>query len=304
MVECPHHAINDEPVLQCAMVRKTTIAKPKKKGAAPKPIPRNALTIHLSASCTSTESQHVSNFNTLLHMQSIPSCTLEQAKVQIHSQNLLSLVVREINGCSKGNFLLLSVAWLTDMRVLLALASARRRGCYIQCVVQKENYLKYSASDCKKEVLDAYNTLGFNNYYKSLVPWFEKSPPLMLNALDNRGVPTKQKTLHGAALYPCSAVRVFGSTPNSLSNARALMHEKTAIVGRRDSNGEWHPTKVLTGSFNFTFNSSRNVETVVSISDSTGQLMPMLHRFGVLLYHSEPLNDFQNTQQTRGRGFT
>lgn len=141
------------------------------------------------------------------------------------------------------------VAWLTSKRILSALAKKR----FVSIVVQKEDFLRPDALS-GRELRAAYGR-------------FQNRTSRLGVGLDSLS------TMSDATV---EAVRCLGNHNSAKHPAHPRMHHKFAVFCRHviqeeDGSGwedaELIPTKVWTGSFNFTYNGTQSLENAVVLED-------------------------------------
>jgi hypothetical protein len=75
---------------------------------------------------------------------------------------LCALIAEHVTKYDSQAFIVGAVAWLSNSKILEALAAAKQRGCLVMLVIQKEDFLRpcCQSGDYKKWLRDAYARLG------------------------------------------------------------------------------------------------------------------------------------------------
>ncbi|HEX3357334.1 MAG TPA: phospholipase D-like domain-containing protein [Tepidisphaeraceae bacterium] len=194
-----------------------------------------------------------------------------------------------VNQIEKASAVFGCVAWLTNERILRALATRT-----VSVVVQKEDFLRpdqfapqVSAGSFYKRLRELYSQLQCG-----ITPW------------DMQGVPSAVCRELGYCMSmewtgtDYEPVRCLGARRRGKAQAEALMHHKFLVFCElKTGNDDFgqslenvpHPYSVWTGSFNLTHNATRSLENAVLIRDAK-IARAYLDEYLYLYQFSEPLD--------------
>jgi hypothetical protein len=194
---------------------------------------------------------------------------------------------RLIEMISRADAIFGCVAWLTNKRILEALATKRNQ---ISIVVQKEDFLRPDSGSRK------------NNWKSELHQMYRN-----LGETQRVSLPGIVSDLSFASDQACEAVRCVGNHNAEKSPACPRMHNKFLVFCTLEMIDEWeeaidetdetthyqyprhNPYAVWTGSFNLTLNATNSLENAVVIH-SAPIAQAYLDEWAQILALSEPLD--------------
>lgn len=199
---------------------------------------------------------------------------VHSGEVSVYFSNMEKNLVRLI---SKYRAAVGCVAWLTSEGVLKAMSDLER----VSIVIQKEDFMRPDSN--------SFSNAKIKELYESLPPG--------ARLLDDFGRLTSLLTQSGD--WECSSVRWAGYYNHDRKPYFPRMHHKFIVLGDmepgftspHDAEAESHlflPKAVWTGSFNFTFNSSRSLENAVVITNRD-VVMAYYEEWQRVLSISEPI---------------
>lgn len=244
------------------------------------------------------------------------------AECTVMFRDLENALINEINKCGPDDFLFVSVAWLTNVKLLDSLNAAKARNTLVLAVVQKEDFLRPDTQedDFKKRLHKQYSQLGSFNTSDSL--------ELMLSRFFELGVPNHTWGFDDETLqdgHDVAAVRCVGNHNQDKLPSFPRMHNKFVVFGKRAietkvllnvwknerletdlkkgrwelikadkrfqtySRNGWIAEKVWTGSFNFSTASVKSFENALLIKN-VDIATAYAKEFVLLFLLSEPLN--------------
>ena len=224
---------------------------------------------------SASASSHAYNWNCLTEIQQRTENQVAYAcKVELVMRDHEAVVCEHLDSLESNDYAVIAMAWLTETAMLDSLLKARKRGVFIQIVIQKERWLK-----TRPALLEKFKQLGKNTFLKTSMPFIGKDSVILGSTKRFRG---KTVTI--------DAVRVFGEGKDS--EMRPLMHHKMCVMGRmtRDAHGvgKMSPGRVVLGSFNWSRRSTRSLENFTIIHSNAIAGMAQQHLSSVLR-ESEPL---------------
>lgn len=224
---------------------------------------------------SASASSHAFNWNSLTEIQQRTKNQVAYAcKVELVMRDHEAVVCKHLDSLQDNDYAVIAMAWLTETAMLDSLLKARKRGVFIQIVIQKEKWLKTRLS-----LLDKYKQLGKNTFLKTAMPFIGQNSVILGSTKKFKG-----------ETVSIDAVRVFGEGKDS--ETRPLMHHKMCVLGRmtRDAHGIgiMRPGRVILGSFNWSMRSTRSLENFTIIHSKDIAAMAQQHLSSVLR-ESEPL---------------
>jgi hypothetical protein len=198
------------------------------------------------------------------------------SNVRVYFRNLEDTLVRYIS-CGRANLVVGCVAWLTNKRILSALAGVKRG---VSLVVQKEDFLRPdidSGKSWKASLREMYGRLPR--------PPLRYSFPNIVSSLSVCGDPSIEP------------VRCVGNHNRTRLPAFPRMHNKFLIFckvkdvrrGEDWTDKTVEPKCVWTGSFNLTENATRSLENAVVLTEKS-VVDAFFREWGQIMAISEPLD--------------
>jgi len=187
--------------------------------------------------------------------------------VSIYFNDIESVIVKEIKASS---LVVGCIAWFTNEVIINELAGLDR-GCSI--IVQKEDFLRPEAGTSKSNIREKYKTLKCG-----------------LTRFDMVGVAQGMSYCGDPTIDP---VRCVGFSRNAMK-FRPNMHHKFIVLCdvKNDTENDQLipvPKSVITGSYNFSVNSTRSRENIVHIKNDE-VANAYFDEWGLMLAISEPLD--------------
>lgn len=220
--------------------------------------------------------------------QSVPGLSLSEdhytleasSSVEVIFQNLGETLVHQIDMRMQGDLILAAVAWLTSVPILEALDRARARGCIVLVLVQKESWLRGGKTVFARNNRARYDRLGSYNTKKELEPILKR----FYSPGRNWGFGEKTAT----AGHDVGAVRCIADEVLSEKSARR-MHHKFVVFVQNCGDGLYVPSRVWTGSYNFSYAAEVSLENAVLIRNES-VAAAYVREFVMTFLHSEPLD--------------
>lgn len=236
----------------------------------------------------SGNSMHAFDWNSLTEVhQRTKNQIADRVKVELVLRGHEAVLCKHLDSLQSNDYIIVCMAWLTETAMLEALLRARKRGVFVQLIVQKEAWLRTN-----KTLLEKYKQLGKNTFLKSAMP-FVGDNSVILGSRRPRG-----------ETVTIDAVRVFGDGRDS--ELRPLLHHKMCVMGRITKNAHgsamMSPGRVISGSFNWTRRSLRSLENFTILHSPVLAAMAQQH-LSAVLRESEPLA-FKSTSKSMVNSFS
>lgn len=203
--------------------------------------------------------------------------------VEVHFDKIEDRIVE---GLSRATIAVGAVAWLTNPRILAALAKVER----VAIVVQKEDFLRRDAAvtdypQWRRNLHQLYRSLNGLSMIDmpESYPGLQEEHPWNDPVVDHWVFNQSGEFVNGG-----SPIRCIGYHSTSRS-AMPRMHHKFLVLGQRHEGFVMVPNETITGSFNMTFNATRSRENIL-VLQNLDIARAYLREWSQLWAASEPLD--------------
>jgi hypothetical protein len=172
------------------------------------------------------------------------SCIGDNKDIEVYFKNIENIICEKIK---KHKYIVGCVAWLTNKKILKELSKKDKE---VLIIVQDEDFLRPDTyfdgnkEKFKKTILTYYNKIKGRD--KSI-------------SLSDLGISTHCEI--GCGIRRCGFIN------KDKLPAFPRMHNKFIVLGNDDEHGYPKYTEIITGSFNYTDNSTNSLENIICLKD-------------------------------------
>ena len=172
------------------------------------------------------------------------SCIGDNKDIEVYFKNIENIICEKIK---KHKYIVGCVAWLTNKKILKELSNKDKE---VLIIVQDEDFLRP----------DTYFDGNKEKFKKTILTYYNKIKRTNKNiSLGDLGISTHRAVDCG--------IRRCGFINKDKLPAFPRMHNKFIVLGNDDEHGYPYYTEVITGSFNYTENSTNSLENIICIKD-------------------------------------
>jgi hypothetical protein len=180
------------------------------------------------------------------------SCIGDNKDIEVYFKNIENIICEKIK---KHKYIVGCVAWLTNKKILKELSNKDKE---VLIIVQDEDFLRP----------DTYFDGNKEKFKKTILEYYNKIKKDGTITLGDLGI--------SYAYSPDCGIRRCGFINKNKLPAFPRMHNKFIVLGNdervRDDDGNFmflgrNYTEVITGSFNYTENSTNSLENIICVKD-------------------------------------
>ena len=171
------------------------------------------------------------------------SCIGDNKDIEVYFKNIENIICEKIK---KHKYIVGCVAWLTNKKILKELSNKDKQ---VLIIVQDEDFLRP----------DTYFDGNKEKFKKTILEYYNKIKKDGTNTLGDLGI--------SYGFSPDCGIRRCGFINKDKLPAFPRMHNKFIVLGNDDEHGYPKYTEVITGSFNYTENSTNSLENIICVKD-------------------------------------
>jgi hypothetical protein len=173
------------------------------------------------------------------------SCTGDNKDIEVYFKNIENIICEKIK---KHKYIVGCVAWLTNKKILTELSKNDKE---VLIIVQDEDFLRP----------DTYFDGNKERFKKTILTYYNKIKGHdKCISLGDLGISTHR--------FPDCGIRRCGFINKNKLPAFPRMHNKFIVLGNDNEHGNPDFTEVITGSFNYTENSTNSLENIICVKDN------------------------------------
>ena len=171
------------------------------------------------------------------------SCIGDNKDIEVYFKNIENIICEKIK---KHKYIVGCVAWLTNKKILKELSNKDKQ---VLIIVQDEDFLRP----------DTYFDGNKEKFKKTILTYYNKISGGSMSLCD-LGISTHREIDCG--------IRRCGFINKDKLPAFPRMHNKFIVLGNDNNDGYKDYTEVITGSFNYTENSTNSLENIICLKDN------------------------------------